>query len=86
MLIRIFLDSLTSYRIGGGGVAVSIAKGAANQAHAAIEKQELAGQQAAFVAKNALAAQARQASQTAAAAVAGKQSLVNTLQQVNGLF
>lgn len=67
------------YSIGSG--LVSIAQGAADQANTAIQNQHEAGGQAAFQAKNSLAQNAAAAAATAQAALAGKQVIVNTLEQ-----
>ena len=71
---------------GAGGSASSIARGAADQAHGAIEKQDLAALQAAYQAKSALAAQAKGAAETARAALAGKQAVVSALGQVSDIL
>jgi hypothetical protein len=60
---------------------VSIAQGAADQANTAIQNQHEAGGQAAFQAKNSLAQNAAAAAATAQAALAGKQVIVNNLEQ-----
>lgn len=67
------------YSIGSG--LVSIAQGAADQANTAIQNQHEAGGQAAFQAKNSLAQNAAAAAATAQAALAGKQVIVNNLEQ-----
>jgi hypothetical protein len=67
------------FSIGSG--LVSIAQGAADQANTAIQNQQEAGGQAAFQAKNSLAQNAAAAAATAQAALAGKQVIVNNLEQ-----
>ncbi|XP_012280163.1 antifreeze protein Maxi-like [Orussus abietinus] len=67
------------YSAGGG--LVSIAQGAAEQAHTAILNQHTAAGQAAYQAKNTLAQSAAQSAATAAAALAGKQIIVMGLEQ-----
>nr|XP_022915572.1 uncharacterized protein LOC111425652 [Onthophagus taurus] len=59
----------------------SIAQGSAQQAHNAVQNQHLAASQAAYVAKNTLAQAAAGASATAQAALAGKQILLQGLEQ-----
>ncbi|KAK4871615.1 hypothetical protein RN001_015739 [Aquatica leii] len=59
----------------------SIAQGSAEQAHTATQNQEAAGHQAAYVAKNTLAQAANAASATAQAALAGKQIILQGLEQ-----
>ncbi|XP_015585756.1 uncharacterized protein LOC107263264 [Cephus cinctus] len=67
------------YSAGGG--LVSIAQGAADQAHTAIANQHSAAAQAAYMAKNTLGQSAAQSAATAAAALAGKQIIVLGLEQ-----
>ncbi|XP_076235696.1 uncharacterized protein LOC143180055 [Calliopsis andreniformis] len=64
-----------------GGPLVSIAKGAAEQAHTQLSNQQNAAGQAAYEAKNTLAQAAVQSAATAAAALAGKQIVVQGLEQ-----
>ncbi|KAF5296884.1 hypothetical protein FQR65_LT10150 [Abscondita terminalis] len=59
----------------------SIAQGSAEQANTATQNQEAAGHQAAYVAKNTLAQAANAASATAQAALAGKQIILQGLEQ-----
>ncbi|KAH0819331.1 hypothetical protein GEV33_003459 [Tenebrio molitor] len=59
----------------------SIAEGSFNSANDAVNNQDAAGHQAAFVAKNTLAQAAAGASATAQAALAGKQILLQGLEQ-----
>lgn len=59
----------------------SIAQGSANQAQSIVTNQHIAANQAAYVAKNTLAQHAVQASQVAQAALAGKQVLLQGLEQ-----
>lgn len=56
---------------------MSIAQGAANQAHSAIANQFAAADQAAYVAKNQIAQSAAQSAATAQAALAGKQVILS---------
>lgn len=64
-----------------GGGLVSIARGAADQAHNSVTNQHSAAGQAAYVAKNQLAQSAAQSAATAAAALAGKQVILAGLEQ-----
>ena len=64
-----------------GGGLVSIARGAADQAHNSVANQQSAAGQAAYVAKNQLAQSAAQSAATAAAALAGKQVILLGLEQ-----
>ncbi|XP_043279818.1 coiled-coil domain-containing protein 8 homolog [Venturia canescens] len=64
-----------------GGGLVSIARGAADQAHNSVANQHSAAGQAAYVAKNQLAQSAAQSAATAAAALAGKQVILAGLEQ-----
>ncbi|CAG9816698.1 unnamed protein product [Phaedon cochleariae] len=59
----------------------SIAEGSFNAANDAVNNQDAAGHQAAYVAKNTLAQSAAAASATAQAALAGKQILLQGLEQ-----
>ena len=59
----------------------SIAQGSADQASSAVNNQHAAAKQAAYVAQNTLAQAAAQAAATAQAALAGKQVLLQGLEQ-----
>ncbi|KAK5639175.1 hypothetical protein RI129_011667 [Pyrocoelia pectoralis] len=72
-------DEKLGYSAGSG--LRSIAQGSAEQAHTAVQNQYAAGHQAAYVAKNTLAQAANAASATAQAALAGKQVILQGLEQ-----
>ncbi|XP_031336230.1 uncharacterized protein LOC116165709 [Photinus pyralis] len=72
-------DDKLGYSAGSG--LRSIAQGSAEQAHTAVQSQDAAGHQAAYVAKNTLAQAANAASATAQAALAGKQIILQGLEQ-----
>ncbi|CAD7093542.1 unnamed protein product [Hermetia illucens] len=67
------------YSIGSG--LRSIAQGSAHQAHSAVVSQNIAAQQAAFIAKSTLAQSAIQSAATAIAALAGKEVLFHSLER-----
>ncbi|CAH0561785.1 unnamed protein product [Brassicogethes aeneus] len=72
-------DSMRGLSAGSG--LRSIAEGSSNAASDAVNNQDAAGFQAAYVAKNTLAQSAAGASATAQAALAGKQILLQGLEQ-----